>query len=62
MKQIVIILIAAMLLVIPVSSFIDAQVCAYRWSDFNTEYSLLSGCKVEIDGRFVPEDMVRIGQ
>jgi hypothetical protein len=45
-----------------VGAAIDAQVCAYRWSGFTTQHSLLSGCKVEIDGKFVPEDRVRFGE
>ena len=45
-----------------IASAIDAQVCRYRWSGFTTEYSMLSGCKVEIDGKFVPEDRVRFGE
>ncbi len=62
MKYFVITLIAGFIATPFIASAIDAQICRYRWSGFTTEYSMLSGCKVEIDGKFVPEDRVRFGE
>ena len=62
MKTIVIILVAGFIATTFIAHAIAAQVCSYRWSGFTTQYSMLFGCKVEIDGKFVPEDRVRFGQ
>ena len=62
MKYFVIFMVAGFIATPFIASAIDAQVCSYRWSGFATQYSMLSGCKVEIDGKFVPEDRVRFGQ
>ena len=33
--------------------------CGARWSDFQSQYGVVSGCQVKVDGRWVPEDRVR---
>lgn len=36
-----------------------AEQCDARWSDYQHEWGLVSGCRVKIDGRWVPADRVR---
>jgi len=33
--------------------------CYARWGDFEAEWSYWAGCRVEIDGKLVPEDRIR---
>jgi len=54
---------AALAISIPVITMgIDRALCAAHWDGFKTTYSVVSGCKVEIDGMMVPQANVRIGQ
>lgn len=36
--------------------------CAARWEPRETQYTPESGCRVEFNGAFVPEDNVRFGE
>ena len=37
---------------------VTGQSCHERWSGYNTQYSIFGGCRVEIDGTYIPEDWV----
>ena len=41
---------------------VQPAVCAARWEPRPTQYDRLSGCRVEINGEFWPEDNVRGGE
>lgn len=44
-----------------ICSIPDRISCHVRWSGsgYDTEYSLLGGCRVQIDGKWMPEDAIR---
>ncbi len=36
----------------------SGQTCYEKWADYNTEYSIAGGCRIEIDGTYIPEEWV----
>lgn len=62
MKYFVIFMVLGVIAVPFIGSAIDSAACSIKWDGFKTEYSLLSGCKVEIEGHMVPENAVRFGE
>ncbi len=42
----------------PVKSFS----CGQRWGDYEYRYSFFGGCQVKEDGKWTPEDRVRVVQ
>ena len=36
------------------------KLCMDKYSDFNPEFHFVEGCMVEVDGRRVPDDALRI--
>lgn len=63
-KQSILIASSAILLVIAISFVVQpikAQFCTERWSGtYQTEYTMLGGCRLLVDGYWYPEDVVRI--
>lgn len=44
-----------------IAAFIMApDLCAARWDSRKTEWSWLTGCRVEVDGQFIPEKNFRM--
>ena len=62
--SIVIAAVLGVMVALPIIAVIKAQpaACAARWEPRETEYDRLSGCRVKINGAFVPEDNVRFGE
>ena len=62
--SIVIAAVLGVMVALPISAVIKAQpvACAARWEPRPTQYDRLSGCRVEINGEFWPEDNVRGGE
>lgn len=52
------ILISVLTVLIVIINFTNNAACIKKWSDSN--YSWLSGCKVNVNGVYIPEDNVRI--
>lgn len=59
-------LMGTIFLVIPLVALIglvwaaNAWTCSARWSGtYETDYGLMSGCRVLVDGKMFPEDRVR---
>jgi len=42
-------------------SAVQSASCGWRWEGYQTKYSVFNGCKVLIDGKYIPEENVRIG-
>lgn len=53
-------LIAGVVLIAIVYAF-AATSCYFRWSDsgFESDYSVFSGCRIHVDGRWIPEERYR---
>ena len=41
---------------------VQSATCSARWSPSATEFGILSGCRVLVDGRLIPEANVRLEQ
>jgi hypothetical protein len=39
--------------------FLDRPSCNARWSEYPHEWHFLSGCRVNFNGKMIPEDAVR---
>lgn len=39
--------------------FVESFLCGRRWSDFETKWDIFTQCRVEIDGKLIPERNVR---
>jgi hypothetical protein len=42
-------------------NFMDKMVCHWRWQDsgYEVRYRFHDGCKVNVDGRWIPDDKLR---
>ncbi len=39
---------------------VSAATCHFRWSGtYQTQFGLIAGCRVNINGKWIPEDRVR---
>ena len=49
-----------MMVIVGVVSIIWNSIsCGQRWSDYDSSYSILAGCRVNIEGKWTPEDRIR---
>ena len=62
--SIVIAAVLGVMVALPIIAVIKAQpaACAARWEPRETQYTPESGCRVEINGEFWPEDHVMGGK
>jgi len=53
--------VAAIAVLVGVTLWINGLTCAATWSGsgYPTRYDAFGGCKVEVNGRFIPEARVR---
>lgn len=51
----------ALVIVLAIGYGICAVGCSFRWKDsgFESDYSAFSGCRIEVDGKWIPEDRYR---
>ncbi len=49
-----------LLVIVSIASVVWKSIsCGQRWSDYDSSYSILAGCRVNIDGKWTPEDRIR---
>lgn len=56
----VLVVTCASLLVVTLAVYpIASAACGAKWSDFENDFGLFSGCRVKVDGKWIPEDRIR---
>ena len=40
--------------------FLSSVICSQKWIDYDSRWSVLGGCQVQVDGKWTPEERVRI--
>jgi hypothetical protein len=53
-----VIVVGAVFVALPMAVFAP-KMCAARWAEWETDWGFIAGCRVEVNGRFMPEKNVR---